>query len=367
MARILAGRMERATPRSDAALTAEEPSIPLGAPARAASVQENGSNEGRRVIETAAIAAPARPTHPRGAIALWRVGAVLLALGALHVPVAAAHALHTGPEPLADGPVGFDAWRKVVLFGLATGVTCGSLAWVRGLLGRGRPLATSAAWTIAAAALVEVSLIALQPWRGERSHFNDDTPLDAAIAWTIDGTALLLTVGIAVFTLLSLREPLRRTDGTSALGAAMSTAVRAGLSLLLAACAFGVVMLVVGTERVAQGLPADGKVGDAGLLKFVHGMPLHAIQVLPMIAWFGERAARSRPGGGDGRAARAVVLATLGFVLWTAYASWQTFSGRARFDTDWFGAALLGAGSACVAVPMVLSVANWLGGGRRVA
>lgn len=252
-------------------------------------------------------------------------GVVLIASGALHGILAAAAGWSF------EGPT---SARKPALFGLATGVTLASLGWVDGLL-RGTRRAGPLPAVLAAAALVEVGIITLQFWRGVESHFNHAGGLDSALAWGIEGCAVLLTASIAIYvgwTCLVEVPSDRPWHGASP---AMRLAVRFGLLSLLAGCLFGLFMVGYGQQALAAGA-SPRTFGEAGVLKFVHGTPLHAIQVMPLTVWILEL------GSFDRRAVyRSTALGMGSYVAFYGYTAAQTFSGQGRFDMTSTGGLLL--------------------------
>ena len=276
-------------------------------------------------------------SHP--GLPLWRrddrgwplatAGVGLVASGLAHV---AAWAALGGPW---EGAV---TWRKPILFGISGGLTALSLGWAWAHLPRRRGDAWLAAAT-AAALVAEVALIDLQRWRGVASHFNRATPFDAALydvmTWLILGVTLVIGD-------LTLRFFLQRPR----LSADMLLAARAGLGLLFASCLLGVWTGAQGEIRRAAGLPPE-TLGAAGVLKFPHGAALHAVQLLPLVAWAAERA-----GFSIAARTRLVAWSTAGSVLLCGYALAQTLLGRARFDAPPLTASVLAAAAAMLAVPV---------------
>jgi hypothetical protein len=214
-----------------------------------------------------------------------------------------------------EGPL---SWRKPILFGISAGVTALSLAWV---LSHSRAMPWDAVLTnvVAVSLLVEVGLITGQTWRGVPSHFNNSTYVDAIIHYTMTGLILVVTLGIAVLTV--------RVFGSVMAPSTQVVAMRWGMVLLLASCVIGGLIQATGGETF----------GQAGVLKFPHGMSIHAIQVLPFLAWLLPRGAVAM-----------VHLAGGGYVLLTVYALVQAYGGRARFEVTPGSAVLLGLGIAAL-------------------
>jgi hypothetical protein len=231
-----------------------------------------------------------------------------------------------------EGPVSL---RKPGLFGISTGLTCWSLAWVGTRL---YPLAGDA-WmgdVIAVALLIEVGLITMQYWRGVGSHFNRSTPFDAGVE-----TAMLVLILAAVLWIFWLCI---RSIDLPPMQQAMALAIRGGLWLLFISCILGGVTTVLGHANLAAGR-SPVRFGAAGVLKYPHGIVLHAIQVVPLLAWLLDRLAVAH-------AVWLVGAALASQVVLLIYALWQTFSGRSRFDVDRRGAAILAVAGMLGAIPV---------------
>ena len=239
-------------------------------------------------------------------LALW--GVILVASGLVHIGV---WGVLGGPW---EGPV---TWRKPILFGISGGLTSLSLGWAWAQLPWRRGdlrLARLTAWAL----VIEVGLIDLQRWRGVASHFNRATPLDSWLYDVMGGLILLVTLVIIDLTVRWFRT---RPPVT----ADMLLAARAGLVFLAVSCLLGIWASVHGDTQVARGMPPE-IYGAAGVVKFPHGVVIHAIQWLPFIAWAGRRV------GFSGRTRLLLVAAaTAASSLLLAYALTQTLDGRPRF------------------------------------
>jgi len=232
------------------------------------------------------------------------------------------------------GPVSF---RKPTTFGLSFGLTTIILAWITGRL----RIADRTRWLLlgplAAADTYEVVWVSTQRWRGVASHFNQDTTLDYAL-FLLGAAAIAVTVTVIVaLTVLAF----------SAMQAppSVALAIRAGLGILLVAQGVGGWMIQHGTgladEGVTQGLTTFGV---AGVMKVPHAVAMHAIQVLPALAWLLSFAAV-----GERRRLVLVQIATVGYVALVAVSLLQTATGLAPSDVgvaaavlSLLGVALLG-------------------------
>ncbi|WP_214416289.1 hypothetical protein [Sphaerisporangium fuscum] len=258
----------------------------------------------------------------------YGTAAALLASSAFHLVV---YAVDGGGW---DGPV---SWRKPILFGFSFGVTLISLVWV---VGRLRVPSRRAWWLVgplAAASVAEVGLITLQRWRGVPSHLNFATPFDAVVSAVLAGFAIVgLIPAIVAVTVLAYR----RLDASPS----MRLAVRAGLAMLVLSQVAGATLIANGR---AKGLPPQvtdlSIFGAAGQLKVPHAVTLHALQVLPVLAWlltFSAWEERVRT--------RLVALAACGYGCLVLVSALQAAQGRAPADLTVLSGVVLPAGSAAL-------------------
>lgn len=238
---------------------------------------------------------------------LYVSGTFLLLLGLFHLIPAV---LWPGDF---SGPISF---RKPIIFGISTGVTLLSLGWVVDLIAI--KWKQSLSWVLAITSVTEVILISIQAWRGEASHFNSNGFGNTVIHYTIDACVLCLMVGIFWLGYLSFVQKFHQDD-------AMRWAVRAGMLFLSLSCLFGVFMLIYGVKRVTLN-QEPGIWGEAGVLKFVHGVTIHTIQILPIQVWLMTIYSWSPT-----TKKRAIMVGSLGHALLLIYAALQTFQGKARF------------------------------------
>ena len=117
----------------------------------------------------------------------------------------------------------------------------------------------------------------MQAWRGVPSHFNFETGFDAAVSMTLaagGGVIILTVLGFTAAALL----------GATAISPSMRLAVRFGLVTLLAALGTGAIMIANGVVEARTGNPQVAYT-TAGALKPLHAVAMHAILVLPALAW----------------------------------------------------------------------------------
>lgn len=247
----------------------------------------------------------------------YAVGLLLMASGVFHLGV---WLVLGGPW---EGPL---AWRKPILFGLSGGGTSLSIGWLVGAL-RGWRIDLTLAAVFGFAIVVEVGLITLQTWRGVPSHYNESTTLDMVIFHTMGWLIALVTVLIVLLML--------RSWGPLAIRPTQRLAIRAGLLLLVVGCLLGVAVVNIGEANLLAG-QSPTTYGEAGVLKFPHGIPLHSIQWLALAGWLIHWARLE-----DRQQWRLMIVAVLAQVGLLVFSLWQTGLGRGRVDVTWATGILL--------------------------
>ncbi len=257
-------------------------------------------------------------------------GLFLTATGAFHVGVW----LLAG-APSLEGPV---SWRKPIVFGISSGLATFSVAWVASLL----PATTSrarAAWIYAVTMVLEVGLIDLQRWRGVASHFNNATVLDTSI-YNVMAVLIITSVsasgvlGWKVFRSVDLPQDTRLAGVL-------------GVAFLLAGALMGLAISVHGSIVMLSGVGTPSMVGAAPM-KFPHAIAVHALQVLPVIAWLLSRTTLA-----VGVRARLVVRSAVGYALLFVAALVQMMLGHAPTDPAFAALAIAALGVVLLASPLV--------------
>ena len=223
-------------------------------------------------------------------------------------------------------PIG---WRKPILFGISTGITLLSLAWV---ISKSPPRGPWLPWALAGASVIEVLIITVPTWRSVPAHFNQGAALDQALGTAVD--LLLLILSAAIFVLW------RRTFKVTMADSDYAQAIRWGMAFLVLSCGFGFALVAYGTARLGAGHAPD-IIGHAGVPKFVHGIVIHALQVLPAWVWVIRLMGVEMKGR-----LTSLRYAVLSFSLLACYALWQTLNGYPRFHPNLGGSLLLAATAA---------------------
>jgi hypothetical protein len=241
---------------------------------------------------------PARLGIWTGARRIERVAYVVAAL------LVASGLVHLGALFVTGGTwLGPVSLRKPLTFGLSFGLTLAAVTWVTSSLALRSGTRTVLLGSFAAVSVLETALITMQAWRGVPSHLNFGTGFDTAVSMTLaagGGLIIVIVLGFAA----------GAVGGARGLPPSMRLAVRSGFALLVVGLAVGGVMIASG---VAEARTGDPQLAYSAIstLKPVHGVALHAILVLPALAWGLGRAGWSERGRVRGVAAAAVAYAAL--------------------------------------------------------
>jgi hypothetical protein len=223
----------------------------------------------------------------------YLVGSLLLLSGVVHLGILI---IDGGSW---KGPLSL---RKPTTFGVSFGLTLITIVWVASFLqlGQRTRVLLLPAFTVACA--VETALVSIQAWRGVPSHFNAETTFDALIARTLAAGGFVLIAIVLVLTIIAFRR-------STAVPFSLSIAIQAGFVVLCAAMAVGAMMIATGMALVFAGHPGAAYM-TGGNLKTTHAVAVHAILVLPFLAWLLSFANWS-----EARRVKLVFTAAVGYAL----------------------------------------------------
>jgi hypothetical protein len=240
------------------------------------------------------------------------------------------------PRVLTGVPI----WLKPFKFAVSIGVYGVTIAWMLSVLPRRSRVAEWAAAVIVAALTIEIVVIVGQVVRGQTSHYNETTPLNAAL-WQVMGMAIMVMFAAHfVIAVVALRQ--RLTDRVAAY------AIRLGLGLALLGMLAAVPMVLptqapaglddiagahtVGLRDGGPGLPLVGWSTVGGDLRIGHFVGLHGLQAMPLLAialgaFFGRRLDETTR-------ARLLLVAAGGYAVLTASLTLQALRAQPLLHPD---------------------------------
>jgi hypothetical protein len=264
---------------------------------------------------------------------LWQASPPLTATGIVMVIVFAGSiaGLAIDHRVIAGAPT----WLKPMKFAMSTAIYAFTLASIFTFLPDRQKLTGCVGWLTAIVLVFEVGAICLQAARGVTSHFNVATRFDAALFYTM-GLAILVAWSAAIALTVAVFR--HRFDDD-----AFGWALRAGLLLTVIGQATGGLMTAPTTSQVeaarlsrptvagahtvggpdgGRGLPITGWSREHGDLRVPHFVGMHAVQVLPAIAWLLTpiRSAALRR--------RTIMVASAGYAALFAFLVAQALNGR---------------------------------------
>ncbi len=234
---------------------------------------------------------------------------------------------------------GVPIWLKPFKFSVSFVLYGATLAWMLSLLPRRSRVAEWAAAVILAMSVVEIVVIVVQVLRGTTSHYNETTPLNAALWYLMGAAVMALFTAHLIIGVVLLRRPIG--DRVAAY------AVRLGLGLSLLGMLAAVPMVLpsqepgikgiggahsVGVPDGGPGLPLVGWSTTGGDLRIGHFVGLHALQALPILAILLNRFLGTRL---DERTrARLLVVAGVAYGVLTMMLTWQALRGQPLLRPD---------------------------------
>lgn len=180
--------------------------------------------------------------------------------------------------------VGVNAWYKPFKFFLSVGVFAWTMGWYLGYLGP-LPSVSIYSWVVIVLLGLEVIYIAVQAGRGQRSHFNVGTPLYAALYSFMALAAVAVALGTAYIGVLFVQRDFPELPPAYVWG------IRLGIGLFVVFAMQGLTMgarltHTIGGPDGGPGLPVVNWSKKYGDLRIAHFVGMHALQVLPLLAFY---------------------------------------------------------------------------------
>ncbi|MEU7800136.1 hypothetical protein AB0B10_12750 [Micromonospora arborensis] len=233
---------------------------------------------------------------------------------------------------------GAPIWLKPFKFAISFALYGTTLAWMLSLLPRRSRVAEWAGTVVVAMAVIEMVVIVGQVLRGQTSHFNGTSPLNAALFTAMGAAIMVLFVAHFVIGIVVLIRRIPDRVGAHAVGWGL------GLSLLGMLAAVPMVLPMqdsgidgisgahaVGVVDGGPGLPLLGWSTTGGDLRIGHFVGLHALQALPILAILLTRFATRLD---ERTRARLVVVAGAAYGVLTVLLTWQALRGQPLLRPD---------------------------------
>ncbi|MEU7481278.1 hypothetical protein AB0A63_35250 [Lentzea sp. NPDC042327] len=223
-------------------------------------------------------------------------------------------------------------WLKPLKFAVSLSVYAFTLAWLLTYLKRFQRVGWWAGTVLAVAGAAEMVVIVGQVVRGKRSHFNFETPLDAALFSIMGSTIVVLWVTHAIVAVLLWRTEIENR--------ALAWSIRLGLVISFLGLGVGFLMTqpkpgqaldgdtlgahTVGAPDGGAYMALTGWSTEHGDLRVGHFVGMHALQVLPVVvALLGRRAN-----------ARFAWVASGSFLGVFLLVTWQALRGQSLVQPD---------------------------------
>lgn len=256
------------------------------------------------------------------------------------------------------------AWLKPTKFSMSIIIYNVTIAWLLSLLVRWQRTGWWLGTVIAVVTVGEMVLIITQVVRGQMSHFNNATPLDAVIYAVMGAMITALWVATFVLGVILMFQRIRERSTT--------WAIRTGVAIALLGMAVGPLMTsptpaqieefadgapdVIGAHTVgladgSPGLPLVGWSTVGGDLRVGHFIGIHGLQVMVLLALtlvaLSVRFHRLRDDDTRRRLAVVVGAAYTGLTVLTV---WQALRGQSVVSPDALTLAAAAALTVCTAL-----------------
>lgn len=234
---------------------------------------------------TTSLATPLRSSSPRPSTAT--AARAVLAVGA---GLSAAALVIAVVGLIVDQTVitGAPAWMKPAKFAFSIAVYLLTLRWILSYVrGHDRLLAVLSS-VISVALVAEIALVEMQVLRGTTSHYNEATAFDAAVFYAMGGIVSLVVIATIAAGVLALRQ--------RGLDPGLAGGLRWGIGISVLGMLAALTMIfnkgwndsgghTVGAADGGAGMPITGWSLEHGDLRIGHFVGLHALQLLPLLAW----------------------------------------------------------------------------------
>jgi hypothetical protein len=188
------------------------------------------------------------------------------------------------PRVIAESP----AWAKPAKFAFSITLYLLTLRWILSFVSGHARLLLVIGVGVVVALVAEIVLVDVQVLRGTTSHFNESTDVNALIFYAMGGivsNVLIATIAAGVVAL-----------GARGFDAGLAAGLRWGIGVCVLGMIAAITMITnrewsesgghtVGAVDGGPGMPLTGWSLLHGDLRVGHFVGLHALQLLPLLAW----------------------------------------------------------------------------------
>lgn len=184
--------------------------------------------------------------------------------------------------------LGIDPWIKPIKFAISIGVYIWTYAWLLYYIQSSKWFVRIISFVIGISMFVEMAAIVLQSYRGVPSHFNIETAFDGSV-FGIMGL-MIVANSIAIF-LTFIWFLVKKPD----LEFSYLLSIRLAMIVFIFANLIGGMMIgnsahSIGGADGGEGLPLVNWSTKFGDLRIAHFFGLHAIQIIPLFAFYAKKA-----------------------------------------------------------------------------
>ena len=179
---------------------------------------------------------------------------------------------------------GTNAWYKPIKFALSTAILSFSVGWYTGYLKHSSDI-NLMNWVIITTLAFEVIYITWQASKGQASHYNQSSPFYALMFSMMALAATFATIAIGYIGIKFFTHPIDNVPNH------YLWAIRFGFILFTIFSFEGFIMgtkmsHTIGAGDGVKGLPFLNWSVNYGDLRIAHFIGMHALQILPLLAWY---------------------------------------------------------------------------------
>jgi hypothetical protein len=292
-----------------------------------------------------------QPTNPNLVSKAWGINKPLTALVMFCIALIALSGLGLLLDPRTTMFLGTPTWAKTFKFSISVALYASGLLWaIRFAQGRMRQITNVAASFIGLNLIFELVLITIQGTRAHPMHFDESSPFDVLLWRTMTVGIMSMLLGYIVLVITTWRgiraQPVlawgvRLGLLVTLIGLVQGFMMTGPTDAQLKALESGKTIQMMGAHTVGSssltpdagpGLPLLGWSTTHGDLRIGHFIGLHALQILPLFAFF--LIGRREPWLLQAHRIALLWIAALAYTAMVWLVTWQALRGQPLFQPD---------------------------------